>query len=317
ARSLSPIFGHDSTKERGPILKHSRRDFLKTGSASLLYGSALLQGTKLYAQTLKLPLAIQLYSVRELLPTDYAGTLKKIAGLGYREVEAAGYYNHSAAEVKQAMRNAGLKLVGAHYSSADLHKQFDQIIAFNQKLGVQYIICASPMRKNPSQAAAGLFTLDDWRWNAEEFNRLGEKVTAAGLKFGYHNHFAEFHKTDGVVPYDELLRLTDPSNVTMELDCGWVIIGGGDPVKYLQSHPARITMLHVKDFKPFNPPVSNTHRPVPSELGQGTIDYTPILREAAKAGHVRHCFVEQEAFDMPPMQSLKVDADYMRKLGAR
>ncbi len=298
-------------------MKHSRRDFLKTGAASLLCGSSLLHGRELYAQTLGVPLAIQLYSVREQLPADYTGTLKQIAALGYREVEAAGYFNHSAAEVKQAMYDAGLSLVSSHHSSADLHKQFDQILAFNKELGVRYIICSSPSRKDPSQGNVGAFTLDDWRWNAENLNTLGEKVNAAGLKFGYHNHFTEFHTTDGVVPYDELLRLTDPSKVTMEMDCGWVIIGGGDPIKYLRSHPARITMLHVKDFKPFHPPASNTNRPVPSELGQGTIDYAPILREAAKAGHVKHCFVEQEAFDMPPMQSLKVDADYMRKFGLR
>ena len=83
---------------------------------------------KLRAQTLHLPLAIQLYSVRELLPNDYAGTLKQLGALGYREVESAGYFNRSTTEVKQAMDAAGLKLVSAHYPSNDLHKQFDQII---------------------------------------------------------------------------------------------------------------------------------------------------------------------------------------------
>lgn len=301
------------------MLKPSRRDFVK-GSASLLCGSALLRGSTLYAETLKVPLALQLYSVRELLPTDYAGTLKKIGALGYREVEAAGYFNHSAAEVKQAMHDAGLNLVSAHYSSADLHQQFDQILAFNKELGVRHIICASPRHKGPAKpkAAEGRpapFTLDEWRWNADEFNAMGEKVHAAGMKFGYHNHFMEFRVTDGIVPYDELLRLTDPAKVTMEMDCGWVIIGGGKPIEYLRKYPKRITMLHVKDFKRPDASASSAHRPEIAELGQGFIDYAPILEEAAKSGNVKHCFVEQEGFDMPPMQSLKVDADYMRKLG--
>lgn len=311
---------YDRKKEDHP-LKYSRRDFLKTGSASLVY-SSLLQADKLYAKTLNLPLALQLYSVRQLLPTDYAGTLKNIGDLGYREVEAAGYFNHTAAEVKEAMDNAGLKLVSAHYSSDDLHKQFDKIIAFNLELGASYIICASPRLKAPSRLAnmspeekTDPYTLDDWRWNADEFNALGEKVSAAGLKFGYHNHINEFHKKDGVVPYVELLRLTDPAKVTMELDCGWVIVGGGDPIEYLRNYPTRITMLHVKDFKQAETPVSNTNRPAVAELGQGTIDYRPIFQEAAKAGNIKHCFVEQEAFNVPPMQSLKIDADYMRKLG--
>ncbi len=275
----------------------------------------MLHANKLYAQTLHLPLALQLYSVRELLPIDYAGTLKQIGDLGYREVESAGYFNHTAAEVKQAMDNAGLKLVSAHYPSDQLHNQFDQIIAFHKELGVDYIICSSPRLKDPSRRGKpDAFALDDWRSNAEEFNALGEKVHAAGMKFGYHNHITEFHKIDGVVPYVELMRLTDPSKVTMEMDCGWVIVGGGNPIELLRTYSTRITMLHVKDFKRSDTP-SNTNRPEVAELGQGTIDYAPILREAAKAGNIKHCFVEQEAFNVPPMESLKIDADYMRKLG--
>jgi sugar phosphate isomerase/epimerase len=303
-----------NSKGRGYILKHSRRDFLKAGSASLVCGSSLFHTAKAYAQTLHLPLALQLYSVRQLLPTDYEDTLKNIGALGYREVEAAGYFNHTAPDVKQAMDKAGLKLVSAHYSSNDLHQQFDKILAFNKELGVSYIICAAPRLKDPSRQKAEAYTLDDWRWNADELNAMGEKVNAAGMKFGYHNHINEFHKIDGVVPYAELLRLTDPSKVTMELDCGWVIVGGGDPVEYLRNYPTRITMLHVKDFKRPDTP-SNMNRPEVAELGQGTIDYRPIFQEAAKAGNIKHCFVEQEAFNVAPMESLKIDAEYMRKVG--
>lgn len=291
---------------------HSRRDFLTAGSAALVYGSALLRTSKLYAQSLGVPLGLQLYSVREPLPKDYAGTLKEIGNLGYREVEAAGYFNHTAAEVKQAMAAANLRLVSTHHSSDDLHRQLDQIISFNKEVGVDYIICSYPGFKDPSRPKDPdrnhSFTLDDWRWNADQFNEIGAKVATAGMKFGYHNHTMEFHEIDGTVPYNELMRLTDPSKVTMEMDCGWVVVGGGNPVEYLKSYPSRITMLHVKDFK------RDTHPPVPAELGQGTIDYAPVFAQAAKNGNVKHVFVEQEAFDMPPMQSLKVDADYVRRL---
>ncbi len=302
---------------------HSRRDFLKTSSAALLYGSAFLRGNSLLAQSLGLPLGLQLYSVRELLPTDYEGTLKQIGALGYREVEAAGFYNHSASHVKQAMKNAGLHCVSAHYSFDNLHAQFDEVLAFYKELGVSYIICSGSSFKNPSRVKnmkprdrAHAFTLEDWRWTAEQANKFGEKVSAAGMKFGYHNHFMEFQKQDGVVPYIELLKLTDPSKVTMELDCGWVVVGGGNPIELLERYPTRISMLHVKDFKLTNKPEPVTHRPSSTELGRGSIDYRPILQAAAKTGHVRHCFVEQEQFDMPPMQALKVDAEYMRKLNA-
>jgi sugar phosphate isomerase/epimerase len=296
-------------------LKYSRRDFVKAGSASLLVGSSALHGAKASAKTLNLPLALQLYSVRDLLPKDYAGTLKEISALGYKEVESAGYFNHTSAEVKTAMSNAGLKLVGAHHPSDDLHRNLEQILSFSHELGLSYIVCSSPGHKNPNPENKANFTLDDWRWNADQFNVLGEKVNAAGMKFGYHNHILEFKETDGVIPYAELLRLTDPSKVTMELDCGWVIVGGGNPIEYLRNYPTRITMLHVKDFKPAATPPSNTNRPTVAELGQGTIDYAPILEEAAKAGYVKHCFAEQEAFNVPWIQSLKIDADYLRKLG--
>jgi sugar phosphate isomerase/epimerase len=295
-------------------LNPSRRVFLKTGSATFL-STAFTQNRSLFAaaRTLHVPLGLQLYSVRALLPKEYDGTLKDIGALGFREVESAGYFNHSAAEVKQAMAAANLHLISAHHSSDDLHKKLDEIIAFDKEVGVSYIVCSYPgykdptTPKNPDRNLA--FTLDDWRWNADQFNQIADKVSAAGMRFGYHNHTMEFHEIDGVVPYNELLRLTDPAKVTFELDCGWVVIGGGNPIDYLKKYPSRISMLHVKDFKP------DTNPPVAAELGTGRIDYVPIFAEAAKSGNIKHCFVEQEGFNMPPMQSLKVDADYMHKLG--
>jgi sugar phosphate isomerase/epimerase len=301
------------------MLKQSRREFVKTGAAALLYSSTV---GSLAAQTLNVPLGLQLYSVRDLLPKDYEGTLKQLGAIGFREVESAGYYNHSAAQVKQAMSAAGLHLVSAHYGSDDLHQKLDEIIAFNKELGVSYIICSFPGFKDPSRVKgltpkqrSTAFNLQDWRWNAEQFNTIGAKVSAAGMKFGYHNHTMEFHKTDGVVPYDELLRLTDSAHVTMEMDCGWVTVGGANPIDYLRKYPTRISMLHVKDFKNITPDSSIENVPTIVELGQGTIDYRPIFQQAAKSGVVKHCFVEQEGYNVPPMEGLKIDADYMHKLG--
>jgi sugar phosphate isomerase/epimerase len=302
------------------MLKQSRRDFVKAGSAALIYSS--FHSSILYAQSLKVPLGLQLYSVREQLPKDYEGTLKQLGAIGFREVESAGYYNHTAAQVKQAMSSAGLHLVSAHYGSDDLHQKLDEIISFSKDVGVSYIICSFPGFKDPSRVKnltnkqrSGAFTMEDWRWNAEQFNAIGAKVSAAGLKFGYHNHTMEFHKEHGVVPYDELLRLTDPAHVTMEMDCGWVTVGGANPIDYLQKYPNRISMLHAKDFKGITPTSSIENVPTIVELGQGTIDYRPIFAAAAKAGGIKHCFVEQEGYNVAPMEGLKIDADYMHKLG--
>jgi sugar phosphate isomerase/epimerase len=118
-------------------------------------------------------------------------------------------------------------------------------------------------------------------------------VNAAGIRFGYHNHTAEFRTKDGVLVYDELLRLTDPAKVTMEMDCGWVVVGGKDPADYLTRYPTRFSMLHVKDFKLSGAPGTESEPPPSAELGRGSIDYRRIF-EAAQKANVKHAFVEQE-----------------------
>ncbi|MDQ1451539.1 MAG: hypothetical protein QOK38_1405, partial [Acidobacteriaceae bacterium] len=282
------------------------RQFLQTSAA--VSACALMTTHPILGSPFGLPLGLQLYSVRKVLPADYAGTLHKVAALGYREVEAAGFYGHSAAEVKAAMADAGLRCVSVHYPWSQLSTGLDAILEFHKVLGAEYIVCASPGHKTPPAAGAErTFTLEDWRWNAEQFNQAAAKVKAAGFRFGYHNHTPEFVVVDGVTPYDELMRLTDPSLVTFEMDCGWVIVGGGDPVALLHKYPNRISMLHVKDFQPGVTP------PHAAQLGHGRIDYRPIF-QAAKKGEIRHYFVEQEEFDISWDEALRIDADYMKAL---
>lgn len=297
----------------------SRRTFLKTASASVVSAAIWNGAPRLMANPLGLPIGLQLYSVRDLLPKDYDGTLQQLAGLGYREVEAAGFFNRTPSEVKQAMDHAGLSCVSAHYPLKDLLPKVDEIIRYGKDLGLNYIVCASPWLKDPSRvkdpgsrAARESMTLEDWRWNAEQFNRIGEQVNTAGMRFAYHNHTAEFRSENGVVFYDELLRSTDPAKVSMEMDCGWVVVAGKSPVEYLTRYPTRFSMLHVKDFK-ISGTTSSAEPPPSAELGRGSIDYRPIFIAAKKAS-IQHAFVEQEQFDMPPMEALKIDADYMKAL---
>jgi sugar phosphate isomerase/epimerase len=130
------------------------------------------------------------------------------------------------------------------------------------------------------------------------------------MRFAYHNHTPEFRSENGVVFYDELLRRTDPAKVHFELDCGWAAVAGQKPAELLSRYPTRISMLHVKDFK-LTPRSTPADPPPSTEMGHGTIDYRPIF-EAAKKADIQHAFVEQEQFDMPMMEALKIDADYMR-----
>jgi sugar phosphate isomerase/epimerase len=299
--------------------KTTRRSFLQSTTVALVYSSTLLRGGRLMASPFGLPIGLQLYSVRQMLPKDYEGTLKQIAALGYQEVESAGYFDHTPQQVKAAMSAAGLHLVSAHYSCENLSKDFDNILAFNHEVGVSYLICSFPGIKDPSRlkdthrSTADSFTMDDYRWNADQFNKFGEKAKAAGINFGYHNHTMEFTKQDGLTPLDEMIRLTDPSLVTFELDCGWVIVGGANPVDYLRRYPTRISMLHVKDFKQTGKPESIAEPPSPAQLGEGRLDYRPVF-EAAKKANIEHYFVEQEGFDTPPLEALKIDEEYMKNL---
>jgi sugar phosphate isomerase/epimerase len=278
-----------------PLL--NRRRFI-----ALTLGAAVAAKTA-RAFPLGLPLGVQLYSVREMLPKDYAGTLKQLAALGYREVEAAGFYDRPVEEVKAAMNSAGLRCVSSHYPLGTLKPQLDSILPYCKSLGVEYVVCSSPMRQDPSASNAPL-SLDDWRWVADQFNQIASKVQAAGMSFAYHNHVGEFGAIDGVLPYEELLKRTDPAKVGFEMDCGWVEVAGHDPVHYLKQYPDRIVMLHVKDFKDKKPPSV--------ALGTGAIDYKPIF-EAARGARIRHCFVEQEESQGAMMDALAADARYMRQ----
>lgn len=295
----------------------SRRTFLKTASASAACVALRNSVPRLMANALGLPLGLQLYSVRDILPKDYEGTLRQLSAMGYREVEAAGFFGRSPGEVKKAMDGAGLQCVSAHCSLSQLLPKMDETIQFGKDLGLSHIVCAAPMPRDSSRAKDGgsraareSMTLDDWRWNADQFNRIGEKANAAGIRFAYHNHTPEFHSENGVVFYDELMKLTDPAKVTMELDCGWAVVAGQNPADLLTRYPTRFSMLHVKDFK-LTPASTPSNHPPSTEMGHGTIDYHPIF-EAAKKTNLKHAFVEQEEFDLPQMEALKIDADYMR-----
>jgi len=286
----------------------SRRSFLGQASAAAIY--AATKPAAAFANPLGLPLAIQLYSVRQQLQQDYDGTLAQVAAAGYREVESAGYYNKSAAEVKQSLQKAGLRCVSAHHPMGALRQNFDELLAFDKEIGCDYLICSSASPKATDAPKGYTMTLDDWRWNADQFNQMGEKAVKVGIRFGYHNHVHEFEQVDGGIPYDELLRITDPAKVTFELDCGWATVAGIKPYELMAKHPHRFSMFHIKDFK--NPGGGQKEAKV-TELGLGDIDYRPIFQQAAKNQKIRHIFVEQEAFDMPWQDSLKTDAEYIRK----
>lgn len=291
----------------------SRRGFLSSAVATATVSA--LSSRNLFADLEMPPIGLQLYSVRQDLAKDFPGTLKRVAAIGYREVEAAGFYNHSAPEVKQMMSDAGLRCVSAHYSLSDLLKNTDATIAYAKALGLEYVICSAPWAADPSrlekypggswQGILHAMTLDDWKWNADQFNQMGCRMQEAGLKFGYHNHTMEFSNQNGSSGYRVLLEDTDPRCVTLELDCGWAVAGGEDPAKLLRRYPGRFSMLHIKDLKPAAAGGDPSKR-VSTAMGTGVVDFRSIFN-AARATGVKHYFVEQEDFDRPVYEALTID----------
>jgi len=281
----------------------SRRTFLKTVGAA--GAAAVLENRFSSAQVKGVPVGLQLYSVREQLPKDFDGTLQKLAAIGIKEVEAAGYFKKTAAEFRHSLDAAGLRCVSTHHALLELKPKLDEWIEYGHTLGLDYIICSwAGVHRDPSRK--GEMTLDDWRYAADEFNKIGEKIKAAGITFGYHNHWVEFGTEGGVVFYDELLKRTDPKLVVFEMDCGWVVAGGHNPVDYLGKTPERFPMLHVKDLvKQPNGEFKNV------VMGHGPIDYKPIMQAATG---LKHYFIEQEEFQGDPFANLHEDVDYMRKI---
>jgi sugar phosphate isomerase/epimerase len=282
----------------------SRRTFLRASAA--VAAAACAGAGRLAAAPLSEPVGLQIYSVRALMAKDFDGTLAKVREAGYTVVEAAGYYDHTAADFRKSMDKAGLRCVSTHHALNVLESQLDQWIEYGHALGLEYMVCSSSGGMHRDPAVKGPQTLDDWRWIAGEFNRIGEKVKAAGMTFGVHNHTPEFATLDGVVVYDELLRLTDPKLVIFEMDAGWVHASGHNPVDYLTKSPKRFPLMHLKDM--VIGPDGKPHMPV---MGKGDIDFKPILRAATG---LKYYFIEQEQFDMDPIEEIHQDAEFMRKL---
>jgi sugar phosphate isomerase/epimerase len=268
---------------------------------------------------------VQLYTVRDAVAKDLPGTLRALANIGYREIELAGIPATSATDLRKILNDLGLSAPSMHASMADLQTGLQERIDYAKALGTEYLVCAFPwtadsrFRDNPGRAVVSLasgITLDDWKWNAEQLNKIGTACKQAGLRCGYHNHNMEFRSYDGVVAYDELLKLTDPKLVTMEMDIAWVVTAGADPVKYLKKHDDRISMLHVKDLIKDARTTADRLQPETTEVGSGKIDWKKVFK-AANRKRLMHYFVEQENFDRAPLESVKISFDYLKGLGSK
>jgi len=271
---------------------------------------------------LGLPIGIQLYTVREETAKDLNGTLQKLASYGYGEVELAGYYGKSAKELRSFLNGFGLTAPSTHQGLTDLLVDTQKKVDFAAELGVQNLVVPFPavpdnrFDKVPRDAPQNIVnstTLADWKWIAEQLNKIGAMTKKVGIRTGYHNHNLEFRSIEGKRILDQLIEWTDPQLVTFELDLGWVVAAGLDPIAYVKQHSKRVSMLHVKDVKAGVKPLVDKVETNTTEVGSGQINWKALFGSLDKS-QIKHYFVEQENFDMPVMQSVKVSHDFLSKL---
>lgn len=290
----------------------SRRDFLK--STSLLSASLLVSRASFFKYD-RSAIGLQLYTVRDAMQADPAGTLAKVAQIGYNSIETATYtgtetfYGMDAAAFAKLAKQNGLTLRSGHYrlgedqqNGADvkgtLLHDWQKAVDDASALGLSYIVCAylsETERKG----------LDHYKQVAEDFNRAGEICEKAGIQFCYHNHAFEFDKQQEKYPYDILLNETDKNLVKMEMDLYWITKAGQDPVKIFNEHPGRFPLWHVKDM-------DKTPEKSFAEVGSGTIDFKEIFKHADKAG-MKYFFVEQDKTPGNPFDSITKSYQYIKQ----
>ena len=231
------------------------------------------------------------------MQADMPGTLAKVAAAGYQEVEFAGYFGRTPAQITALLNQNNLTSPSSHLG-LDVFEKNPSVLADAKAIGNEW----ATLPWLPEERRK---TLDDWKRLPGLLNTFAAQAKSQGLRFAYHNHDFEIRPIDGVRPYDLLLSGTDPSLVDFEMDLYWVVFGGGDPLDFFRRYPGRFKMVHVKDSA--GPPDNKM-----VDVGSGKIDFATIFAQSDKAG-IKHYFVEH---DQPanPIATITNSARYLHAL---
>lgn len=246
---------------------------------------------------------IQLYTLRDVFPKDPKAVLKELAGYGYQQIEGYDgpkgmFWDMGHLEYKKYLDDLGLTMVSSH---CDIKNDFEVKAAQAAEIGMKYLVCPwiGPQK-----------SVEDWKGVTDLFNECGKICQKNGIRFAYHNHAYSFKAFTGMIPHDFIMDNTDPELVDHEMDIYWVVTGGADPIEYLKKYPNRFRLCHIKDRMKNVP----EEQMASCDLGTGMIDFPKILKVAADNG-MQYYIVEQERYDnSTPMDSVKVGAEYMKKL---
>ncbi len=280
----------------------NRRIFLRNlggGIGAAVFLSNFNISAEAFSRKTLSKIGLQLYTVRPDMERDFEGTLRKVAALGIKEVEFAGYFGQKPEQIKKLLKELKLSAPSAHFSSVVGRDELSQAIEAANIIGHKYLVFAY-LREEERRS------LDDYKKLVVKLNKAGEDCRQAGLQFAYHNHDFEFKKWDGQIPYDLILAQTDSSLVKMEMDLYWITKAGYDPLAYFEKHPGRFPLVHVKDMD--NTPAKNF-----TEVGHGTIDFKKIFAKANVAG-IEHYFIEQDETPAEPLDSVNQSVKYLHNL---
>lgn len=241
----------------------------------------------------KIPVGIQLYSIRTTIGDDVPGTLKALAEMGYEAIEFAGYYGLDGATLAGMLNDAGLKCAGAHTGIGQLEGDaLAETVEINKAVGNDRLIIPCT-------------DLDDLSGTITRINTIHEQVKAAGMKLGYHNHQKEFEMVDGKTIFDHIFEGTS-DDFLAQVDIGWAAAAGQDVPALLRKYSNRIETVHVKEYKPDTPQ---------AVVGEGTVDWAPLMSIMEDEMNVQCYVVEQEQYAIGPMESAKGCIDNIRKMG--
>lgn len=301
----------------------NRRNFIRN-SGMLLAGSALFGNGLWDPEKVKRLTGVQLYSVRTDMQKDPLGTLKKLAEMGYKQVEHANYinrkfYGFTAKEFRKVLDDLGLKMPSGHTVMGKAHwnastgtftDAWKATIEDAAIVGQQFVI--SPYL-DPSLRS----TYDDLLSTMDVFNKSGELCNQSGMKFGYHNHDFEFsQQLNGQSVYDIMLNNTDPKLVMQQLDIGNLYNGGAKAIDIVQKFPGRFQSMHVKDEIETTASANSHEKYESTVLGKGIVRVKEVIDLGRKKGGTIHFIIEQESYQgMQPLDCVREDLEVMKKWG--
>lgn len=237
----------------------------------------------------KIPMALQLYSVRENCAADLPGTLAAVAKMGYEGVEFAGYYDRTAAQLRALCDDLGMQIVGTHIRlDTLLGEELERTVEFNQIMGNRFLIVPGLEEERRNSRAA-------WQETARVFNEVAESVEADGMLVGYHNHHIEFAEMDGELPWDTFFGNTQ-KRVVMQLDTGNMYHGGAEPLSVLEKYPGRALLVHLKEYSATNDKAL---------IGEGDVPWTEVFSLCEGMGGTEWYIVEQESYAYPPLECVE------------